>query len=309
MSQTLHFSVLLEESVDALVHDTNGLYIDGTFGRGGHSREILSRLSSDGRLLAFDKDDAAVQAAQALIDTDSRFEIAHASFASMQEVLAQKQLKADGILLDLGVSSPQLDEAERGFSFMRDGPLDMRMDTSKGISAQQWIAETEAYDMVRVFRLYGEEKFAKRIARKIVEEREQGEISRTGQLADIIESAVPKRHGEKKHPATRVFQAIRIEVNNELDDLHKALDAAMESLRVGGRLVVISFHSLEDRIVKRFFKKYSQSQDFPIGVPVTHDQLKAPLKLLSKAVKAGDEELTQNIRSRSAVMRVAQRCE
>lgn len=301
-----HYSVLLGESVDALIHNADGLYVDGTFGRGGHSGEILSRLSSSGRLVAFDKDPEALLAASELSSKDTRFEIVHDSFAEMKSEFNRRDQMVDGVLLDLGVSSPQLDEAERGFSFLRDGPLDMRMDNSRGLTAAQWVAETDVVQMMRVFRAYGEERFAKRIANKIVEARDESVITTTLALASIIESAVPKKE-DKKHPATRVFQAIRIEINKELKDLELALQAAMEILKPGGRIVVISFHSLEDRIVKRFFKKFSQSQDFPLGVPVTHDKLKAPLKLIGRAIKASDKELEQNVRSRSAVMRIAER--
>ncbi|WP_096085342.1 16S rRNA (cytosine(1402)-N(4))-methyltransferase RsmH [Agaribacterium haliotis] len=307
MSQSVHYSVLLEESVELLLKTDKGLYVDGTFGRGGHSRLILSRLAGDAHLIGFDKDPEAVAVGKQLAAEDSRFEICHRSFCELDAELAQRNQQADGILLDLGVSSPQLDEAERGFSFMRDGPLDMRMNTEAGISAAQWLAQTSEQDMARVFKEYGEERFARRIAKKIIERREQKALTRTLELAELIEGTVPK-HIEKKHPATRVFQAIRIEINRELEDLKLALDASMKALKPGGRLVVISFHSLEDRLVKRYFKKFSQSQDFPPGVPVTHDQLKAPLKIVGKAIKAGEHELGENVRSRSAIMRVAERC-
>ncbi|WP_370981286.1 16S rRNA (cytosine(1402)-N(4))-methyltransferase RsmH [Agaribacterium sp. ZY112] len=306
MSQDVHYSVLLEESLDGLLQDKQGLYVDGTFGRGGHSRALLKRLGADARLIGFDKDPQAVATGEALASEDARFTIQHSSFADIAS-LPDCRGRVDGILLDLGVSSPQLDEAERGFSFMRDGPLDMRMDTSAGPSAAQWLEHSAEDAMVRVFRDYGEERFARRIARKIVERRAEKPLTRTLELARLIEETVPKKD-EKKHPATRVFQAIRIEINRELEDLKLALDAAMKALKPGGRLVVISFHSLEDRIVKRFIKKYSQSQDFPIGVPVTHDQLKSPLKIIGKAIKAGDKELGENVRSRSAIMRIAERC-
>lgn len=300
-----HYSVLLRESVEALITDEAGTYIDGTFGRGGHSALILSKLSSEASLIGFDKDPEAIRTAEALKDRDARFDVVHSSFAGLAEELNRRQIKAHGILLDLGVSSPQLDEAERGFSFMRDGPLDMRMDNSSGISAEDWIAQTDPREMARVFKEYGEERFARRIATKIAEERELQKIDTTLKLAALIESAVPKKD-EHKHPATRVFQAIRIEINNELADLSRALEASLDCLVSGGRIVVISFHSLEDRIVKRFFRKYSQSQDYPLGVPVTHDKLIAPLKLLGRATKAGEQELEENVRSRSAIMRVAE---
>lgn len=303
-----HYSVLLKESVDALITRKDGFYIDGTFGRGGHSRAILSLLGANGRVLAFDKDPQAVAIGKALESEDSRFEIVHASFASLRDEVTRREEGVDGVLLDLGVSSPQLDEAERGFSFLRDGPLDMRMDNSGGMTAAQWIAETDEREMARIFRDYGEERFAKRIARFIAEARVGSPINTTLQLANLVDAAVPKKDPHK-HPATRVFQAIRIEINAELKDLELALEAAMSVVKPGGRMVVISFHSLEDRIVKRFFKKFSQSQDYPLGVPVTHDKLLAPLNLIGKAIKASDEELRENVRSRSAVMRVAERTE
>jgi len=305
MTQDQHYSVLLKESVDALITDPNGLYVDGTFGRGGHTCEMLSRLSPKGAVVAFDKDPQAVDVARELENSDARFSVVHDSFTAYADVLKAKSEKATGLLLDLGVSSPQLDQAERGFSFMQDGPLDMRMNSVKGITAKEWVMQTEAKDMVRVFKEYGEERFAKRIASAIVEFRQENEISTTKILADLVEAAVPVKE-KHKHPATRVFQAIRIEINQELRDVSRALEKIFDVLQPGARVVVISFHSLEDRIVKRFFKKYSQSQDYPLGVPVTHDQLKAPLKIIGKAIKASDGELSDNVRSRSAIMRVAE---
>lgn len=308
MSESLHYSVLLRESVDALVQNPDGVYIDGTFGRGGHARAVLERLSEKGKLLGFDKDPRAIEEGESLRAEDSRFDIVHRSFAEMKDELWQRgDIKVDGVLLDLGVSSPQLDESERGFSFLRDGPLDMRMDSSAGQTAAQWLEKADGWNMVRVFRDYGEERFAKQIARKIMDARELTPITRTLQLAKIVSETIPKKFEEKKHPATRVFQAIRIEINRELSDLQKTLDEVLHLVKPSGRIVIISFHSLEDRIVKRFFRKFSQSQDFPIGVPVTHDMLKAPLKLIGKPFKAGDQELDENVRSRSAVMRVAER--
>lgn len=303
-----HYSVLLRESIDALISSNRGVYVDGTFGRGGHSKAILDKLDKDGRLLAFDKDPRAIAVGRELQQHDARFEIVHSSFVGIEPVLTSRSLQVDGVLLDLGVSSPQLDAAERGFSFMRDGPLDMRMDNSRGISAQEWIASAEVFEMIKVFREYGEERFAKRIAQRIADTRVHEVIDTTMKLARIIEEAVPKKD-ENKHPATRVFQAIRIEINDELRDLDAVLSASMTVLKPGGRMVVISFHSLEDRMVKRFFRKFSQSQDFPMGLPVTHDMLKAPLKIIGKAQKASDAEIVENVRSRSAIMRVAERCE
>ena len=212
----------------------------------------------------------------------------------------------DGVLMDLGVSSPQLDQAERGFSFMQDGPLDMRMDTTRGQTAEQWVAETKEDDMVWAFKAFGEERYAKRIARAIIEKRQKASINRTLQLAEIIKEAHP-RWEKHKHPATRCFQAIRIAVNSELDDLQKTLEQSLECLKVGGRIVAISFHSLEDRMVKRFIQKQEKGQDFPPGLPVTEDMINRRMKKVGKFTKAGDEELERNNRARSAVMRVAEK--
>lgn len=307
MSLGEHYSVLLQESVEGLISNPDGFYVDGTFGRGGHSREILNKLSSKARLLAFDKDPKAIVAAESLLQ-DSRFSIEHDSFSKLSSVMEKsfEYQKLDGVLLDLGVSSPQLDEAGRGFSFMHDGPLDMRMNNSEGISAQQWVAETDEADMVWTFREYGEEKFSKRIARAIINVRAEREITRTADLAQIIKDANP-RWEKHKHPATRVFQAIRIAVNRELDDLKKALEQAVDLLLPGGRIVVISFHSLEDRIVKRFFRDMSKGKELPKHLPVTEAMLDKKLKLLGKAIKPGEKEIDENIRSRSAVMRIAER--
>ncbi len=305
MSQT-HYSVLLEEAVDALVYDPSGFYIDGTYGRGGHSRKILERLDESGSLLAIDKDPMAITDGRKLSEQDSRFEIAHCSFADMSNLAASRQQegKLFGVLLDLGVSSPQLDNAERGFSFQNDGPLDMRMNTSSGQSAAQWINSVKEEDLVWVLKTYGEERFAKRIANAIVKRRERQPFERTGDLAKVVSEANPawEKH---KHPATRAFQAIRIQVNNELGDVEQVLQQALELLKVGGRLVVISFHSLEDRIVKQFIRKHEKGDSLPKGVPVTDDQLNKRLKPIGRAIKASSEEIQENVRSRSAVMRVA----
>lgn len=314
MSSSEHYSVLLHEAVDGLVTDIDGCYVDGTFGRGGHSKEILKRLSPNGCLVAFDKDPRAIEAAKTF-SSDERFLIKHRSFADLHNVVSGseeliKRFKRkdflQGVLLDLGVSSPQLDDAGRGFSFMQDGPLDMRMDNSKGICAKEWIADTSEEDMTWAFREYGEERFAKRIARAIALVRAERSIERTLDLAQIVKDANP-RWEKHKHPATRVFQAIRIAVNEELDDLRRALESAVDCLRPGGRLVVISFHSLEDRIVKRFFRDLAKGQELPKGLPVMEDDLGKKLKLITKAIKASDGELKENVRSRSAVMRIAER--
>ncbi|MBX2857926.1 MAG: 16S rRNA (cytosine(1402)-N(4))-methyltransferase RsmH [Cellvibrionaceae bacterium] len=298
-----HDSVLLDKSVQALVQKQAGVYIDGTFGRGGHSRAILRCLNDQGRLIAFDKDPDAIDAGRALAAEDKRFQIVHGSFASMCEL---DLAGVDGVLLDLGVSSPQLDVAQRGFSFLIDGPLDMRMNNTAGQTAAQWIARADELEMVRVFREFGEERFAKRIARAIAKQRDTQAITTTAQFAKIVSEANP-RWERGKHPATRVFQAVRIFINAELDDLQQGLDAALNALVVGGRLVVISFHSLEDRITKRFIRDKCRGKTFPIGVPVTEAMLEKSLKPVGKAVKADDDEISKNNRSRSAIMRVAEK--
>jgi 16S rRNA (cytosine1402-N4)-methyltransferase len=304
----MHETVLLREAVDALAIRPDGFYVDGTYGRGGHSAEILSRLGENGRLLAFDKDPQAIASARARFAGDVRFDIVHDSFAALSDVLNQRASTGcvDGILLDLGVSSPQLDEAERGFSFMREGPLDMRMNTSAGISAADWLARAEASEIIRVLRDYGEEKFAPRMARAIVEARTQQPITTTRQLADIVAAANP-RWEKHKHPATRAFQAIRIFINNELGDLEKLLDQVLQQLVVGGRLVVISFHSLEDRIVKQFIRHHERGGDIPKGVPLMESQITRRLHEVNKPVRVDDDERDANVRARSAIMRVAEK--
>ena len=303
-----HYSVLLRESIDALVMNPDGIYIDGTFGRGGHSREILAALSDKGRLIAFDKDPQAIGEGTRLAQLDQRFAIAHSSFAGLKKVLMAEGAagKVDGILLDLGVSSPQLDNAGRGFSFLQDGPLDMRMDNSAGRTAADWINTADEKDIAFVLREYGEERFAKRMARAVVERRQILPITTTREFANIISEANP-RWEKGKHPATRAFQAVRIFINAELDDLKKVLVDAVDVLADQGRLVVISFHSLEDRIVKRFFRDQSRGREFPPGLPVTEQMLMKKLRTVGKAVKAGPDEIENNIRSRSAIMRIAER--
>ncbi|WOG26182.1 16S rRNA (cytosine(1402)-N(4))-methyltransferase RsmH [Endozoicomonas sp. 8E] len=298
-----HITVLLEEAVDALVTDPDGLYVDGTFGRGGHSRAVLEKLSDRGRLVGIDKDPRAIAAARELAEIDSRFSIYHGSFADLEEALDGQ--KVEGVLLDLGVSSPQLDNAERGFSFMQDGPLDMRMNTSQGESAADWINRAQEQEISRVIWELGEDRFSRRIARAIVRERELEPITTTKRLAGIIASASPSR--EKKHPATRAFQAIRIHINRELDDLVDCLNAALEELKPGGRLVVISFHSLEDRIAKRFIRKQAKGDELPRWMPVTEDQLNKRMRPVGKAIKPGEQEVKANPRARSAVMRIAEK--
>ncbi len=308
-AQGLHESVLLQEAVDALNIASDGIVIDGTFGRGGHSRLILKALGDTGRLLAFDKDPQAIAFADEHFGADQRFSIVQDSFAQIKEQAEALGLfgKITGVLFDLGVSSPQLDQAERGFSFMKDGPLDMRMNPEQGISAAQWLAKAKEGDIRHVLKVYGEEKFAGRIARKIIEMRDEQPITTTRQLAKLIDEAVPGKREPGKHPATRSFQAIRIYINQELSDLEKGLQAAFDGLAVGGRLVVISFHSLEDRIVKRFFKKLSKGDDFPKDLPVRAEDIKPQVKLLGKPVRPNEVEVDENVRSRSAIMRVAEK--
>ncbi|CAH9063496.1 Ribosomal RNA small subunit methyltransferase H [Pseudoalteromonas holothuriae] len=308
-AQFQHVSVLMAETLDALAINPQGIYIDGTFGRGGHSGQILSRLDSQGQLQAIDQDPQAIEAAKKFAD-DTRFAIAHSRFSNIKEVALQAGLlgKVDGILLDIGVSSPQLDDAQRGFSFMNDGPLDMRMNPTAGRSAAQWLAEADLEDITFVIKKYGEEKFGRRIAHKILETREHTPITTTKQLAELVDEAVPVKD-KHKHPATRTFQAIRIYINSELEEIQTALQASIEVLKPGGRLVVISFHSLEDRIVKQFIKKQSKGEAVPRGLPLTDAQLKQnlTLKAVGKAIKPSVEEVAMNPRARSSVLRVAQK--
>ena len=303
MSKAEHVSVLLEESVAALTIKPDGTYLDGTFGRGGHSRAIQSSLSSSGRLIAFDKDPQAESSAEQFSE-DPRFEFVRASFAEISSRVETSEL--DGILLDLGVSSPQLDNAERGFGFSDDGPLDMRMDTRAGMTAAEWLATAPEADIADVIKTYGEERFAKRMASAIVKARAESPITRTKQLATIVAEANPKWEPHK-HPATRAFQAIRIFINRELEDLEIALGHAVDALSEGGRLVVISFHSLEDRIVKRFMRDQARGQQLPKHVPVIDSDTGKTLNLVGKAVKPSTDEVQRNPRSRSAIMRVAER--
>jgi 16S rRNA (cytosine1402-N4)-methyltransferase len=304
-----HITVLLNEAVDTLVDDPDGFYIDGTFGRGGHSALVLSRLSAQGQLMGIDKDPEAIACAAERFGDDPRFSIERGSFAQLEAFVRQRELagKVDGVLLDLGVSSPQLDDPNRGFSFMADGPLDMRMNPDVGESAAEWLAHAAEKEIADVLYTYGEERHSRRMARAIVNEREQEPIVTTGRLAKIITEANPAWE-KGKNPATRAFQGIRIFINRELEDLEDCLDQALEVLKPGGRLVVISFHSLEDRIVKRFIRKYVKGDEhLPPGIPVTDDMLNIRLKAEGKAVKAGRDEVSDNPRSRSAVMRVAKK--
>ncbi|SOY89389.1 16S rRNA (cytosine(1402)-N(4))-methyltransferase RsmH [Cupriavidus taiwanensis] len=306
-----HRTVLLDEAVDALVWRPDGVYVDGTFGRGGHSRAVLARLGPDGALVAFDKDPAAI--AEAGTIKDARFSIEHASFAAMAERLAGRGHVA-GVLLDLGISSPQIDEAARGFSFRFEGPLDMRMDTTRGITAAQWLAQADEQDIARVIRDYGEERFAVQIAKAIVARRSEsgdgGPVATTADLAALVAKAVKTRE-KGQDPATRTFQALRIHVNQELEDLERGLKAAYDLLQVGGRLVVISFHSLEDRIVKRFMAAHARpQQDADPALrraPLRAADLPQPTLRLLGRYKPGAEEVAANPRARSAVMRVAEK--
>ena len=306
---TTHISVLLNEAIEGLAITGDGCFIDCTFGRGGHSSLILTKLSDNGRLIAIDRDPSAITAAEKF-KGDPRFLIEHEGFASLAEIAGKHQLtgKVDGILLDLGVSSPQLDEAERGFSFMKDGPLDMRMDTSKGHTAAEWLAVADVEDITWVLRTFGEEKHAWRIANAIVDTREESPLTRTSQLAKLIKTTAPQRE-IKKHPATRSFQAIRMYINSELEQIEKALVASLDVLAEGGRLVVISFHSLEDRLVKQFMKKHSQGKKVPRGLPISEEELNKGKKfaLIGRRLKPSQTEVEENVRSRSSVLRVAER--
>ncbi|AIN64160.1 MULTISPECIES: 16S rRNA (cytosine(1402)-N(4))-methyltransferase RsmH [Providencia] len=310
--QFKHVTVLLDEAVNGLNIKPNGIYIDGTFGRGGHSRLILSQLNEQGRLIAIDRDPEAIKAAQEI--EDPRFMIKHGPFSAIAEYVEEEGLvgKIDGVLLDLGVSSPQLDDPERGFSFMRDGPLDMRMDPTKGQSAQQWLMNAQADDIAWVLKTFGEERFAKRIAKAIVERNhnpEETPLTRTRELAELIAKVSPikERH---KHPATRSFQAIRIYINSELEEIEQALEGAVSVLAPEGRLSVISFHSLEDRLVKRFIRQNSKGPSVPAGIPLTEAQIRelgvAKLREVGK-MKPSDAEIDENPRARSSVLRFAQR--
>lgn len=303
-----HQPVLLKEVLEALDIKPQGKYVDGTFGRGGHAREIVRRLGTQGRLLVMDKDPQAIAEARLQFKEDSRVIVAKGSFAMLRQKVAEQEWAGavDGILLDLGVSSPQLDDAERGFSFRRDGVLDMRMDTETGRSAAEWMAQVKEQELATVLREYGEERYAKRIARAIVKAREIQPIKTTKQLAAIIAQANPKWE-TGKDPATRSFQAIRIFINNELEDLKTCLAQVTDLLKTGGRLVVISFHSLEDRIVKRFIREQAKGDSYPAGLPVTLAQLNPRLKPVGKAVQPSDAEIAANPRARSSVLRAAEK--
>ena len=303
-----HISVLLSEGLEGLAVRPDGLYIDGTFGRGGHSRAILARLSDQGRLLGFDKDPEAIRVGNQLAAEDGRFVVVQRSFAELADELQARGLhgQVDGVLLDLGVSSPQLDDPERGFSFLNDGPLDMRMNPAVGQSAAEWINSADEADIATVLYEYGEERFSRRMARAIVSRRAEQPFTRTADLAEVIKQANPawEKH---KHPATRAFQGIRIFINRELDDLAEGLQAALDVLAPGGRLAVISFHSLEDRQVKQFMRRESKGAPLPRNLPVRDADIEVSLKLVGKAIKPSAEEVAANPRARSAVLRVAEK--
>jgi len=303
-----HQPVMLQPVLEGLNLKAGGIYIDATFGRGGHSRAILERLDAGARLLVMDKDARACEAAQQLAREDERVQVHCGSYAELEGVVAERawREKVDGVFLDLGVSSPQLDDATRGFSFLRDGPLDMRMDTSQGRSAAEWLAQAAEDEIVYVLKSYGEERFARRIARAILRQREQQPLSTTAQLAALVAAAVPVKE-KHKHPATRSFQAIRIHINRELEELSKVLPQTVSALAPKGRLVVISFHSLEDRIVKRFIRDEQRGPELPPDLPVIPAVWQPRLHAVGKPQRADKDEISANPRARSAVLRVAER--
>jgi 16S rRNA (cytosine1402-N4)-methyltransferase len=303
-----HQPVLLAEVLTGLSIKPDGIYVDGTFGRGGHAGAILAVLGPEGRLLAMDRDPEAIRSAEQQFGDDPRFEIVQGAFTMLSNMIAQRQLqgRVNGLLLDLGVSSPQLDDASRGFSFSEDGPLDMRMDPASGISAAKWLETASESEISRVLKTYGEERFSRRIARSIVETRQESPLQTTRQLAGLVAAAVPVRE-KNKHPATRSFQAIRIFINSELDEIAAVLDQVIEVLAPQGRLAVISFHSLEDRIVKRFIRDEYRGEQAPLEFPLAGMDYVPRLKPVGKAIRASEAELNVNPRARSAVLRVAER--
>jgi 16S rRNA (cytosine1402-N4)-methyltransferase len=304
----LHQPVMLGPVLEALQVKEDGLYVDGTFGRGGHSTALLGRLGKDGSLLVFEKDPRAVEFAVHHHGEESRLMLRHGSFVNLERVVSELgwQGKVDGILFDLGVSSPQLDDAQRGFSFQNDGPLDMRMDPDAGMSAAEWLAEASSDEIADVLWRYGEERFSRRIARAIIRRRQEAPLTTTGELVAVICSAMPRRDGHK-HPATRSFQAIRIFINRELEELETVLPMAVRALAPGGRLAVISFHSLEDRLVKRFIRDQHRGPQLPADLPVMPQAWAPRLQPVGKPVRATEEEIASNPRARSAILRVAER--
>lgn len=312
MSSDAHVPVLLEPVLKGLNVRGDGRYVDGTFGRGGHSRAILEQLNSAGRLIAIDRDPQAIESAAPVLVNDPRLTLIRSEFANLATCIGDRGLtgQVDGLLLDLGVSSPQLDQAERGFSFLRDGPLDMRMDPDSGVSAGAWLKTVEERELKRVLKKYGDERHAARIARAIVAARAQAPIRRTSELASVVEQAVPAgrpKRGPRKHPATKTFQAIRIFINNELEQLEAALSQCIGLLAVGGRLCVISFHSLEDRMVKRFIRNASREAEQYRGMPNVPPEFQPRLKPVGKVITATADEIAANVRSRSARLRIAER--
>lgn len=306
-AQYKHETVLLEEAVEA-VFAGEGVYVDGTFGRGGHSRLLLSKLGAHSTLIVIDKDPLAIAEAKRMAAEDDRVVVVQSGFAHLKEIIEQKNSlgQVRGVLLDLGVSSPQLDDASRGFSFISDGPLDMRMNPAEGVSAAQWLATVRESELADVLFRYGDERFSRRIAKGIVMARQEQPIDTTLQLAEIIKASHPK-WDHKKHPATKSFQAIRIFLNGELKELEQALGDAVSVLGVGGRLAVISFHSLEDRLVKQFMRLQSKGPELPPGLPVRDVDIQKNMTVVGKPIKASKEELARNVRSRSATLRVAEK--
>lgn len=304
-----HKSVLLKETIEQLAIIPDGIYVDATFGRGGHSRAILEQLSENGRLIALDRDETAIESAKSLLH-DKRFSIHHCAFANLKTVILGLELygQIDGILMDIGVSSPQLDDASRGFSFQNDGPLDMRMDTGSGMSAADWLNSASLEEIAKIIKTYGEEKFGTRIAHAVLEQRRIKPLSTTKEFADLIDKAVPVKD-KFKHPATRAFQGVRIFINGELKQLELGLSEGVDVLKAGGRLAVISFHSLEDRMVKRFIKKNAQGHQYPSKLPISSEQadIGKILKPIGKAIKPTKQEIELNPRSRSSILRVAQK--
>ena len=302
-----HQTVLLEEAVSALINNPSGTYVDCTYGRGGHSQAILNSLEPNGRLLVVDRDKAAIDHAQEKFKDDSRVIVEHGAFSEIEEFAQKHQLGSlDGVLMDLGVSSPQLDDGERGFSFQQSGPLDMRMNQSEGETAEEWLSVASEKKIIDVLKQYGEERFAKRIARKIVETRVISPINTTAKLVEICQMSIPWKE-KHKHPATRTFQAVRIQVNHELDELEACLRDVIELLNSGGRLAVISFHSLEDRIVKRFFRRMEKGDDLPSRLPIRDAELNRRVKVIGKPVRASEAEVERNRRARSSIMRIAEK--
>jgi len=305
-----HAPVLHAEVLAALEIRPDGRYVDGTYGRGGHAHSILSALGEQGRLIVMDRDPQAIADARETMGSDRRVTIIHDDYANMRAQIAALNLleQIDGILLDLGVSSPQIDDAARGFSFQQNGPLDMRMNPEQGESAAEWLARADEAEIARVLWEYGEERHSRRIAKKIVEARQSGKIEDTATLAALISEIVP-RPKNNKHPATRSFQAVRIHINQELEQIQRLLESVLDILKIGGRLLVISFHSLEDRLVKRFFKAQSSRAKIPRGLPLRDNEIPSNIRfrLMTRGIKAGARELASNPRARSAVLRIAER--